>query len=118
MLVIFPLRWIRVHGGGLHRDCSTPGAMHFMPAQVRGGMIASGVLPCTRPALGQSLERQVVPDVAVGVVIGFPWRRCRVPMLRKDGFRFAWVNPFHDPACARWPGRWGPATPGGAWPTS
>lgn len=87
---------------------------YFMPALgaaiLNLVMIASVYL--LAPRFGEGLERQVF-GLAVGVVIaGFLQAAVQVPMLRKDGFRFAWVNPFRDPTVREVARKMGPATLG------
>jgi len=53
------------------------------------------------PRLGMDLPQQIF-GLAIGVVVagvvqaGFQW-----PMLRRDGFRFQWVNPWGNPTVKR-----------------
>lgn len=64
------------------------------------------------PKFGEHLETQVY-GLAVGVLLAgvvqaaFQW-----PTLRREGFRFRWVNPFGDPTVAQVIRRMAPATLG------
>ncbi|HRI14626.1 MAG TPA: murein biosynthesis integral membrane protein MurJ [Verrucomicrobiota bacterium] len=66
------------------------------------------------PRFGTTLETQVF-GLAVGVLLagvvqaGFQW-----PALRKEGFRYRWVNPLGDPTVAEVVRRMAPATLGAA----
>ncbi|MBL9174572.1 MAG: murein biosynthesis integral membrane protein MurJ [Verrucomicrobiales bacterium] len=87
---------------------------YFMPAL--GAAVLNVVMIASvyflAPRFGQSLDRQVF-GLAVGVVIaGFLQAAVQVPMLRRDGFRFAWVNPFQDPTVREVARKMGPATLG------
>lgn len=58
-------------------------------------MIASVYL--LAPRFGYTKESQVF-GLALGLVIaGFVQAAVQVPALRREGFRFAWVNPFREP---------------------
>jgi putative peptidoglycan lipid II flippase len=49
------------------------------------------------PRMGTTLDQQVY-GLAVGVLVaGFVQAAFQVPALRREGFRFAWVTPWHDP---------------------
>ncbi|MBX3732258.1 MAG: murein biosynthesis integral membrane protein MurJ [Verrucomicrobiae bacterium] len=87
---------------------------YFMPALgaalLNVVMIASVYL--LAPRFGATLEQQVF-GLAVGVVIaGFLQAAAQWPMLHRDGFRFAWVNPFGNPTVREVARRMGPATLG------
>lgn len=59
-------------------------------------MIAA-VLVAQRVAAGQPLSEQIFV-LAVGVLAaGVAQAGFQMPTLRREGFRFAWVNPFRDP---------------------
>ena len=59
-------------------------------------MIASVLL--LAPRMGVKLEQQVF-GLAVGVVVaGLAQAVFQMPGLRREGYRYAWVSPWHDPA--------------------
>ncbi|MCW5557996.1 MAG: murein biosynthesis integral membrane protein MurJ [Verrucomicrobiae bacterium] len=87
---------------------------YFMPALgaavLNVVMIASVFL--LAPRFGAELHQQIF-GLAVGVLIaGFLQTAAQWPMLRRDGFRFAWVNPFHDPSVREVARKMGPAVLG------
>ncbi|MEI2724163.1 MAG: lipid II flippase MurJ [Verrucomicrobiota bacterium] len=58
-------------------------------------MIASVLL--LAPRMGLKLEEQVF-GLAIGVVVaGLAQAVFQMPGLRREGFRYAWVTPWHDP---------------------
>lgn len=58
-------------------------------------MIASVLL--LAPRMGLKLEEQIF-GLAIGVVVaGLAQAVFQIPALRREGFRFAWVAPWHDP---------------------
>src|SRR5712671_4697708 len=49
------------------------------------------------PLLGQTLEKQII-GLGYGVVLaGMAQALFQLPSLRREGFRYAWVSPWHDP---------------------
>lgn len=71
----------------------------FVPALGSGPlnvvMIASVLL--LAPRMGLKLEEQVF-GLAIGVVVaGLAQAVFQMPGLRREGFRYAWVTPWHDP---------------------
>jgi putative peptidoglycan lipid II flippase len=49
------------------------------------------------PKMGKSLEEQIF-GLAIGVVIaGLAQALFQVPSLRREGFRYQWIAPWHDP---------------------
>jgi putative peptidoglycan lipid II flippase len=87
---------------------------YFMPALgaavLNVVMIASVYL--LAPRFGATLEAQVF-GLAIGVVIaGFLQAAVQWPILRREGFRFTWVNPFRDPTVREVARKMGPATLG------
>jgi putative peptidoglycan lipid II flippase len=49
------------------------------------------------PKMGASLEQQIF-GLAIGVIVaGVVQAVFQVPSLRREGFRFAWESPWHDP---------------------
>ncbi len=58
-------------------------------------MIASVLL--LAPRMGLKLEQQIF-GLAIGVVVaGFAQAIFQIPGLRREGYRYAWVAPWHDP---------------------
>ena len=73
-------------------------------------MIASVYL--LAPRFGATLKQQIF-GLAVGIVVaGFLQAAVQLPVMRREGFRFAWVNPFRDPTVREVAVRMGPATLG------
>ena len=53
------------------------------------------------PRMGATLEQQVFA-LAIGVVVaGFAQAAFQMPLLRREGFRYQWVSPWHDPTVRR-----------------
>src|SRR5437879_5855329 len=49
------------------------------------------------PLLGQTLEKQIF-GLAIGVVVaGLAQALFQVPSLRREGYHYEWVSPWHDP---------------------
>lgn len=87
---------------------------YFMPAL--GAAVLNVVMIASvyflAPRFGAQLHQQIF-GLAVGVVIaGFLQAAVQWPMLRRDGFRFAWVNPFRDPTVREVARKMGPAVLG------
>ena len=84
---------------------------YFIPAL--GATLLNVVMIATvfllAPRFGKTLDRQIF-GLAIGVVLaGIVQAAAQIPLLRRDGFRFAWVNPFRDPTVREVVRKMGPA---------
>ena len=73
---------------------------YFVPAL--GGVVLNLVMIASvfllAPRLGQTLEQQIF-GLAIGVLVaGSAQALFQLPLLWRQGYRWAWVSPWHDPA--------------------
>ena len=86
----------------------------FMPALGAAvlNVVMIGSVFLIAPRFGSQLEHQVF-GLALGVLLaGFFQAAFQYPTLRREGFRFRWVNPFGNPTVIRVIRRMAPATLG------